>query len=818
MELNIIKNQTTWNDASASINNNFAKVKTALEQVGGSAGGGLELREIKMSGSPEDNAYNLETRELMRQNKVLPALDGGDGQLIPLIVDGMGGMIVRYMNSFMDLQVKLTMADDGSITQSVSTSSPVILQSDKARQWDFSNKSIKMYGSALPAFIEHEGHLCLADRYYEYNDGSIGFEFNSGQKRYAYGYDKDGNIVGPIEIPFGGGGEDLTEVNEKIAALTEETERLEADKQDALVSGSNIKTINGQSILGAGDIAIEGGGEGSNTKIYTVYVQDSEQALESWKIEKNAQAVAAVQAKEDAIYVLEDSGGARILGAGGAFGTGAVFSAYIISSTDGDFATIESHAALLKPNGEIFENGYLHYNLTVPTEEQVEQMIADSIGSGGGSITIDTEMSDTSENAVQNKVIKKYVDDEVEDAKMYAEEMANNAETAAKKYADDNKVAKVAGKQLSTEDFTTTLKQKLDGLANYDDADVRSAIAELQNDLDAIVNGDATSAIDSIQEILAFLSTITDTQTLAGIVSDLKQYVDDKVASAGESIVVDAQMSDTSENAVQNKVIKAYVDDEAERVVAYAEGVANDAEAAAKKYTDEKIQNSGGSDITVDDAISLTSENPVQNKAITKALDGWFYDNFDLANLTLESVIELADLLGEEDENGNQRYRFIYCHYGLQQAKVELAIAEGGALALLATVGAQKYYIAIDLIHNEISLIELPWRFRCGSGNYVSRLAMGNMRSICKEARIEVDGILYPVLHYEIISDTATLFAVIADKLNKYIVDYEGVMTLESSTPIGGGGGGGSIDPQILEAYTPLVRDFSTDFNNDFTN
>lgn len=31
-------------------------------------------------------------------------------------------------------------------------------------------------------------------------------------------------------------------------------------------------------------------------------------------------------------------------------------------------------------------------------------------GESGGSITIDTEMSDTSENAVQNKVIKEYVD------------------------------------------------------------------------------------------------------------------------------------------------------------------------------------------------------------------------------------------------------------------------------------------------------------------------------------------------------------------------------------------------------------------------
>lgn len=57
----------------------------------------------------------------------------------------------------------------------------------------------------------------------------------------------------------------------------------------------------------------------------------------------------------------------------------------------------------------------------------------------------------------------------------------------------------------------------------------------------------------------------------------------------GGSIAVDKEMSDTSENAVSNKVIKAYVDDEAERVVEYAEGVANDAEAAAKQYTESKI-------------------------------------------------------------------------------------------------------------------------------------------------------------------------------------------------------------------------------------
>lgn len=74
-------------------------------------------------------------------------------------------------------------------------------------------------------------------------------------------------------------------------------------------------------------------------------------------------------------------------------------------------------------------------------------------------IIIDSEMSDTSENAVSNKVIKAYVD-------------------RVKAYIDD-----ILGKNV-------------------------------------------TDAIDNINEILAFLSTISDKDTLAGIFEELKQYID----------------------------------------------------------------------------------------------------------------------------------------------------------------------------------------------------------------------------------------------------------------------------------------------------
>lgn len=62
----------------------------------------------------------------------------------------------------------------------------------------------------------------------------------------------------------------------------------------------------------------------------------------------------------------------------------------------------------------------------------------------------------------------------------------------------------------------------------------------------------------------------------------------------GSSVTVDTEVSDTSTNPIANKSIKKYVDDELVRMEGYAEEVANEAEASAKQYTDEKISEIGG--------------------------------------------------------------------------------------------------------------------------------------------------------------------------------------------------------------------------------
>ena len=60
--------------------------------------------------------------------------------------------------------------------------------------------------------------------------------------------------------------------------------------------------------------------------------------------------------------------------------------------------------------------------------------------------------------------------------------LVNNNISTLKQYVEDlktNKVDKVEDKQLSTEDYTTAEKNKLKGLSNYNDAEVRELISAL---------------------------------------------------------------------------------------------------------------------------------------------------------------------------------------------------------------------------------------------------------------------------------------------------------------------------------------------------
>lgn len=93
----------------------------------------------------------------------------------------------------------------------------------------------------------------------------------------------------------------------------------------------------------------------------------------------------------------------------------------------------------------------------------------------------------------------------------------------------EDKQDKVSGKQLSTEDFTTALKTKLEGLSNYDDTELSEALSTLRGDFDKLVSGDTTTAIKTFNEVIAFLDGIQDSQDLSSIIASIEQQIAGKM-------------------------------------------------------------------------------------------------------------------------------------------------------------------------------------------------------------------------------------------------------------------------------------------------
>ena len=133
-----------------------------------------------------------------------------------------------------------------------------------------------------------------------------------------------------------------------------------SSKQDTLVSGTNIKTINGETILGSGNLVIQSG-------------------TSNWD---------DIQGKPQFAEV----------------------------ATSGDYNDLINKPTIPDVSGLATKQEIAGKQDTLVSGTNIKTINGNSVlGAGDITIqaggTIDTAMSDTSENAVQNKVIKKYIDD-----------------------------------------------------------------------------------------------------------------------------------------------------------------------------------------------------------------------------------------------------------------------------------------------------------------------------------------------------------------------------------------------------------------------
>ena len=110
----------------------------------------------------------------------------------------------------------------------------------------------------------------------------------------------------------------------------------------------------------------------------------------------------------------------------------------------------------------------------------------------------------------------------------------------------------------------------------------------------------------------------TASATAPGMMSAADKAKLDRIEDGANKTVVDAALDAGSANPVQNKAVKTALDGKAGTAVATAS--ANGLMSAADKIKLDGVED-GATKTIVDDAISDTSTNPVQNKAVKAALD-----------------------------------------------------------------------------------------------------------------------------------------------------------------------------------------------------
>lgn len=255
---------------------------------------------------------------------------------------------------------------------------------------------------------------------------------------------------------------------------------------------------------------------------------------------------------------------------------------------------------------------------------------------------VDNALSDTSTDPVQNKIIKAALDEKVD--KIAGMQLSQNnftngekeklasIETGATNVTVDSaisqnsdnpvsskaiyaelakKVNSSGSKQLSDENFTSEEKTKLAGIQNGA-TNVSVDVAITQNS-----NNPVTSAA-----IYAELAKKVDADGGAGLsdnnFTDAYKEKLDGIASEATKTIVDATITENSTNPVTSAAVFAAL---ATKVDADGgAGLSDNNFTDAYKTKLEGIE-AGANKITVDSATSTTSANPVQNKVITGAVN-----------------------------------------------------------------------------------------------------------------------------------------------------------------------------------------------------
>ena len=224
-------------------------------------------------------------------------------------------------------------------------------------------------------------------------------------------------------------------------------------------------------------------------------------------------------------------------------------------------------------------------------------------------ITIDSALSTTSTNPVENRVVTNALNNKQEQLTVNP---TGTAEASLEKLTIDGVIYNIIS-------ATTTVDNVLS-----------------MTSTNPVENRVITNALNGKQEQLTVNPAGTASASLEKLTIDGVIY---NIISA--TTTVDDALSTTSTNPVENRVITNALDNKQEQLTVNPTGTA---EASLEKVTiDGVIYNISSATTTVDDALSTTSTNPVENRVITNALN----DKVDSSTLNAMSL-KISDQLSQD--------------------------------------------------------------------------------------------------------------------------------------------------------------------------
>ena len=425
-----------------------------------------------------------------------------------------------------------------------------------------------------------------------------------------------------------------TKANLDTALATKADKSSLASKQDKLVSGVSIKTINDQSLLGSGNISIE---SGTSITVDSALSTTSENPVQNKVITNTLQTKANASDIPTKVSQLEnDSKFATQTAVATGLATKADKDS--LTSLEGSVSTLET--TVRNQDKSIIANAQaiqgkqdkLVSGTNIKTVNNQSLLGSGNISiEGGGTITVDDALSDTSENPVQNKVITTRVTSietslgskaNASDIPTKVSQLENdsqyqtkaNLDTALANYATTSEVNSKNTLQdeaiQNNADAIGTINQTLESKA--DTSAIPTKVSQLENDSDFVTSTEVSTNYATKTELANKANTEDVPTKTSQLENDSTYQTKANLDTALESY---AKTSDVnSKNASQDEAIQSKQD----KLVSGTN---------IKTINNQSLLGEGnisieaGSSITVDSELSTTSENPVQNKVVTAELN-----------------------------------------------------------------------------------------------------------------------------------------------------------------------------------------------------